>query len=178
MKFTTRQITQAALIAAAYLVITLAFIPISYGLIQFRVSEAFMLLAAITPVAIPGLFIGCILANLIGGFGIVDIVFGSLATLLAALVTYYGGRMIPAGLQKIKPFLLPLPTIIFNGIIVGGYLPFIIPEIRSLNENLGIVLAMSIGSVMLGELVVTYVLGIPLYFGIKRTRIFRGDEGL
>ena len=178
MKFTTRQITQAALIAAIYLVLTLAFIPISFGLIQFRIAEALMLLAAITPAAIPGLFVGCILANLIGGLGIVDIIFGSLATLIAALVTYYGGRMIPAGLRKIKPFLLPLPTIIFNGIIVGGYLPFIIPEIRSLNNNLGIVLAMTIGAVMLGELVVTYVLGVPLYFGIKRSRIFRSDEGL
>ncbi|MHB1485105.1 MAG: QueT transporter family protein [Saccharofermentanales bacterium] len=178
MRFTTRQITQAALIAAAYLVLTMAFIPISFGLIQFRIAEALMLLAAITPAAIPGLFVGCILANLIGGFGLIDIIFGSIATLIAALVTYYGGRMIPARLQRIKPFLLPLPTIIFNGLIVGGYLPFIIPEIRSLNNSLGIVLVISIGAVMIGELVVTYVLGIPLYFGIKRTRIFRSDEGL
>lgn len=178
MKITTRQMTQAAMIAAAYLVVTLAFIPISYGLVQFRISEALMLLAAITPTAIPGLFIGCILSNLIGGFGLVDIIFGSLATLLAAAATYYGGRMLPAKLRKIKPVLLPIPTIVLNALIVGGYLPFVVPEIRAMADSLAAVLAMTIGSVALGELVVTYVLGIPLYYGVKKTRIFRTDEGL
>lgn len=178
MRFTTRQITQAALIAAVYAVMTIAFSPISFGLVQFRVSEAFMLIAALTPTAIPGLFIGCILANLFGGLGIVDIAFGSMATLLAALVTYYGSKRIPLKLQKIKPFLLPIPTVIFNGVIVGGYLPFVIPEIRNMAGSLNAVLAMSIGSVMLGELVITYLLGIPLYLAIKKTSIFRSDEGL
>ena len=178
MKFTTKQITQAALIAAVYAVLTIAFAPISFGLVQFRISEALMLMAAITPTAIPGLFIGFILANLFGGIGFVDIAFGSVATLLAALVTYYGGRKLPERLSKVKPFLLPIPTIFFNGIIVGGYLPFVIPEIRNIAENFNVVLAMTIGSVMLGELVVTYFIGLPLYYGIKKTKIFRSDEGL
>lgn len=178
MRYTTRQITQAAVIAAAYLGLTFAFAPISFGLVQFRVSEALMLLAAITPTAIPGLFVGCILANLLGGFGLVDIVFGSLATLIAAVLTHHLSVRLPARFHKIKLLLLPLPTIIVNGIIVGGYLPFLIPEIRGLSGSLAVVLAISIGSVMLGELVVTYALGIPLYLGIKRTRIFRSDEGL
>lgn len=178
MRYTTRQITQAAVIAAAYIVLTLAFAPISFGLVQFRVSEALMLLAAVTPTAIPGLFVGCILANLLGGFGLVDIIFGSLATLIAAVLTHHLSVKLPARFHKIKLLLLPLPTIIANGIIVGGYLPFLIPEIRALSDSLGTVLAISIGSVMLGELVVTYILGIPLYLGIKRTRIFRSDEGL
>jgi len=180
MRFTTRQITLAALIAAIYVVLTIAFILpiISFGMVQFRISEALMLLAALTPAAIPGLFIGCIIANLYGGFGLVDIAFGSIATLLAALVTYYGGRKIPANLQKIKPFLLPIPTIVFNGIIVGGYLPFVVPEIREMASSLPLVLLISIGSVMIGELVVTYLIGIPLYLGVKKTKIFRSDEGL
>ena len=173
MKFTTGQITQAALIAAAYAALTIAFTPISFGLIQFRISEAFMLLAALTPAAIPGLFIGCVLSNLFGGFGIIDIAFGSIATLLAAVVTYYGGRRIPQSMNKVKPFLLPIPTILLNGFIVGGYLPFVIPEIRAMAESLGIVLAMSIGSVMLGELVITYLVGIPLYLAIRKTNIFK-----
>ena len=178
VRFTTRQITQAALIAAVYTVLTIALAPISFGLVQFRISEALMLMAALTPSAIPGLFIGCILANLYGGLGIVDIAFGSIATLLAALVTYYGSRRIPERLDKLRLFLLPLPTIFFNGIIVGGYLPFVIPEIRGMAESLNVVLAMTIGSVMLGELAVTYMIGIPLYLGIRKTRIFRSDEGL
>lgn len=175
MRFTTRQITQAALIAAVYAVLTLAFIPISFGLVQFRIAEALMLIAALTPAAIPGLFIGCILANLFGGLGIADIAFGSLATLLAALATYYAAKRMPAGMSRIKPFLLPIPTILFNGIIVGGYLPFVIPEIRAMAETLEVVLAMSIGSVMLGELAVTYLIGIPLYLGIKKTKIFSNE---
>jgi len=180
MRFTTRQITQAALIAAAYAVLTIAFAPISFGysLVQFRVSEAFMLIAALTPAAIPGLFIGCIIANLFGGLGFVDIAFGSIATLLAAIVTYYGSQRIPSGMLKIKPFLLPIPTILLNGIIVGSYLPFVVPEIRNLSSSFPIVLIISIGSVMLGELVITYLIGIPLYLAIKKSRIFRSDEGL
>jgi uncharacterized membrane protein len=178
VRFSTKQITQAALIAAAYAVLTLAFTPISFGLVQFRVSEALMLLSALTPAAIPGLFIGCILANLFGGLGIADIAFGSIATLLAAILTYYGGRKIPIRMKRIKPFLLPVPTILFNGIIVGGYLPFVIPEIRGMAESLGTVLALSIGSVMLGELVVTYLIGIPMFLAIRRTKIFINDEGL
>lgn len=179
MRYTTRQITQAAVIAAAYLVLTFAFAPISFGLVQFRFAESLMLLTAITPTAIPGVFVGCILANLIaGGMGIIDIVFGSLATLIAAILTHLLSVKMPEKFHKIKLLLLPLPTIIINGLIVGGYLPFLIPDIRALSDSLAIVLAITIGSVMLGELVVTYVLGIPLYLGIKRTKIFRSDEGL
>lgn len=186
MIYTTRFITKAAVIAVLYTAVTMLLMPISYGLVQFRVSEAFMLLAALTPSAIPGLFVGCILANFFGGFGFIDIAFGSLATLMAAYATYFISSRI-SGLGNgassadrswtgiLKVLLLPLPTIIFNGLIVGGYLPFIIPEIRGMASNLYLVLAMCIGSVMLGEAVVTYAIGIPLYYGIRRTGIFRYD---
>ncbi|MHB1454943.1 MAG: QueT transporter family protein [Saccharofermentanales bacterium] len=186
MIYTTRFITKAAVIAVLYAAVTMLLMPISYGLVQFRVSEAFMLLAALTPSAIPGLFVGCILANFFGGFGFVDIAFGSIATLLAAYITYFMSSRI-SGLDRsddspqrsragvLKVLLLPLPTIIFNGLIVGGYLPFIIPEIRGMASNLYLVLVMCIGSVMLGEAVVTYAIGIPLYYGIRRTGIFRHD---
>ncbi len=179
MRYTTRQITQAAVIAAAYLGLTFAFAPISFGLVQFRISESLMLLAAITPTAIPGLFIGCLISNFIsGGLGIIDVILGSLATLIAAALTYTLSSRISPKLQKIKVGLLPLPTIIINGIIVGMYLPFLLTDFKSSTESLIFIFATSIGSVMLGELVVTYALGIPLYLGIKRTRIFRSDEGL
>jgi len=178
MRFTTRQITQSAIIAALYLVVTIAFAPISYSMVQFRVSESLMLLAAITPTAIPGLFIGCVIANLYGGLGFIDIVFGSLATLLAAMLTWYISRKTASLKRNIRLPLLPLPTIIINGIIVGGYLPFLIPEIRDLSESFTLVLGISMGSVMLGQLVVTYILGIPLYLAIKRTGVFTSDEYL
>lgn len=178
MKMTTRQITQAAIISALYLVITIAFAPISYSLVQFRISESLMLLAAITPSAIPGLFVGCIIANLYGGFGIIDIAFGSTATLLAAILTWYIAKKTASIRNKSKVAIYPLPAIIINGIIVGGYLPFIIPEIRDLSESFLIVLGISAGSVMLGQIVVTYLLGIPLYLAIKRTNVFRSEEFL
>ncbi len=178
MRFTTKQMTQAALIAAAYAVLTIAFAPISFGLVQFRISESFMLISALTPAGIPGLFIGCIIANLYGGLGIVDIAFGSIATLLAAILTYWMSQKLSEKFKKIKIFLLPLPSVIFNGIIVGGYLPLVVPEIRNMATSLPLVLAITIGSVMLGEFVVIYALGIPLYLAMKKTRIFRSDEGL
>ena len=81
-------IVRAALIAALYAALTLALYPISYGPVQFRVSEALTLLPVFMPEAIPGLFVGCLLANLIGSATIWDIVFGSLATLIAAVLTY------------------------------------------------------------------------------------------
>ena len=184
MTFSTRFITRASVIAVLYAAVTLLLAPISFGPVQFRVSEAFMLLAGLTSSAVPGLFVGCIVANLFGGFGVVDIAIGSIATLLAAFVTHRLAVRLAGPADKtsssgttrsmrIRALVLPLPTILFNGLIVGGYLPFLIPEIRSMASNLYVVLTLSIGSVMLGETVVTYAVGLPLYFGIRRTGVFR-----
>lgn len=189
MKYKTLFITKAAIIAVLYASATLVFAPISYGMIQFRVSEALMLLAAFTPAAIPGLYIGCVIANLVGGFGIIDVFFGGIATFLAAFCTHWISLRLNVKLSTvdiskklkinaIKPFILPLPTILFNGFIVGGYLPFIITESTVQKSNFFMVLALSILAVMLGETVITYALGVPLYFGIRRTNIFHVDTGL
>lgn len=83
-----RNITMTASIAALYVVLTFLFEPISFSLIQFRVSEMLTVLPFITPLAIPGLFIGTLIANMMSPVGIYDIIFGSLATLLAAWLTY------------------------------------------------------------------------------------------
>ena len=88
LEMTTRYMTRVAIIAALYVAITIAFAPISYGQVQIRLSEALTLLPMIFPQAVLGLFIGCLLANLMGPWGAVDIIFGSLTTLVAALVTY------------------------------------------------------------------------------------------
>ena len=87
----TRFITRAAVIAAIYCALTLLLRPISYGEVQLRVSEALTILPVLTPAAVPGLFIGCLLANLLGGSTVIDIVFGSLATLGAAQSACSGG---------------------------------------------------------------------------------------
>ena len=78
----------AAVIAAVYVILTLAFAPISFGPIQFRISEMLCVLPAFTAAGIPGVAIGCLLANMLGGAAMPDIVFGSLATLLGAIGTY------------------------------------------------------------------------------------------
>ena len=103
-------ITQAAVIAALYVVLVVIFNYISFGPIQFRVAEALTILPYFTPAAIPGLFIGCILANVIGGAVIWDIIFGSIATLIGAVFTYL--------LRNKSKFLAPLPPVLANTIIV------------------------------------------------------------
>ena len=109
-------ITQAAVIAALYVVLVVIFNYISFGPIQFRVAEALTILPYFTPAAIPGLFIGCILANVIGGAVIWDIIFGSIATLIGAVFTYL--------LRNKSKFLAPLPPVLANTIIVPWVLKY------------------------------------------------------
>ena len=115
-------ITRAAIIAALYVV--LSWVTGIFGLasdvIQIRISEALIMLVAFTPAAIPGLTIGCLLFNILSACIIQDIIFGSLATLIGAV----GGYLIVKFSHSIAtPFLLPIPTILANAIIVPMYLP-------------------------------------------------------
>ncbi|MGL4483633.1 MAG: QueT transporter family protein, partial [Anaerovoracaceae bacterium] len=96
----TKFLLQAAIIAAIYAALTIALAPISYGPMQVRIAEALTVLPAITPAAIPGLFIGCALANILGPYGALDIILGSTASLIAAVSSY---------LLRSKPWLVPLP---------------------------------------------------------------------
>ena len=111
---TTRSLCLSALIAALYAALTLLLAPISYGSLQCRISEAMTILPILLPQAIPGLFVGCLIANLYTGV-ITDILFGSLATLLAALGTY---------LLRKKPLLAAACPVVSNGLIVGMVLSF------------------------------------------------------
>ena len=140
-----RFITKTALIAALYAALTLLMAPISFGVLQFRVSEVLTVLPMFTLSAVPGLTIGCLLANFIGSGHWIDIVFGTLATLLAAVCSYL--------LRKHK-WLVPLPPVIFNALIVGTYLYFLFPS--------NFTLLFSIGSIGFTEIAITYILGIPL----------------
>ncbi len=136
-------LVQAALIAAIYAALTYFLAPISYGPLQFRISEALTVLPALFPAAVPGLFVGCLISNLIGGLGMYDIIFGSLATLIAAYLT-----------SKLrKAWIVPAPAVIVNALVIGIMLSYMykLPYIAT------------IASVGFGELVVCYVLGIPLY---------------
>ena len=104
-------LTRAALIAALYAALTLLLAPISYGEIQIRISEALTLLPIVLPEAVPALAVGCLLANVLGGCTVFDVVFGTLATLLAALCT-----------RALRRFFWPAACmpVLFNGVIVGA----------------------------------------------------------
>ena len=102
--------THAAMIAAIYVVLTYIFAPFSFGDVQVRIAEALTILPIFTPAAIPGLFIGCLIGNILGGAILPDIIFGSLATFIGAAFTYF--------LRKKSQFLCILPPIVSNTIIV------------------------------------------------------------
>ena len=152
-------ITQAALIAAIYVVLTYIFAPFSFGEIQVRISEALTILPVFTPAAIPGLFVGCLLGNMLGGALLPDIIFGSLATLIGAFFTWK--------LRNAHPFFAPVPPILANTVIV----PFV------LRYAYGILLPVPFMmlTVGVGEIISCGVLGLLLYYGLARYKnvIFR-----
>ncbi len=156
MKFSSKYLVQAALIASLYATLTLVLGSFGYGPVQFRIAEALTLLPAIMPASIPGLFIGCIFANWIGGFGIIDVVFGSLATLLAATSTY---------LLRDYKLLFPFPPVLFNSIIVGSYVYFLF------NNSYSLILTMLF--IGISELIICYGLGLPLISLIKKNPVLR-----
>lgn len=149
----------AALIAAIYAVLTLCISPLAYGSIQFRFSEIMIMLAAVTPAAIPGLTIGCALANLGSPYGLLDIFCGSGATLLAALFAYLVRRVKWKGI----PLLSPLGAVVFNALIVG-----LVIKLTSDTPVLYIAAAVEVG---LGELAVCYAAGIPFWLLLKKSGV-------
>ena len=135
-------ITKSAMIAAIYVVLTLIFAPISFGEVQVRISEALTILPLFTPAAIPGLFIGCLLANIIGGCIIWDILFGSLATLIGA---FFGYKL------RSNRWLVPIPAIVANTVIV--------PLVLMYGYGVNLPLPLLMLSIAAGEVLSCYVLG-------------------
>lgn len=155
-----RWVSEVGVIAALYAVLTIVLAPISFGQIQFRVAEALMILPFFMTSAVPGLFIGCLIANAVGSsFGIMDIVAGSLATLAAAAL---------ASKIKVK-WLVPLPAVVINAFVVGWILYVMA----------GLPYWASVGWVGLGEAVTAFGLGLPLLYVLDRYkgRIFARPAG-
>ncbi len=153
-------LVQAALIAALYVALThlAAQLGLSSGTIQLRFSEALTILPYFTPAAIPGLFVGCVLANLTTGAVLWDVVFGSLATLLGAVVTYL--------LRKRPKWLAPLPPILANTLTV----PFVLTYAYGVPDGIPF-LMLTVG---VGEVLSCGVLGLALLKALEkyRARIF------
>ena len=157
-KLSTRRLLQGALIAAIYAVLTILLAPISYGPMQVRISEALTILPALTVDAVPGLFIGCVLANLLGHGVWFDVLFGSLATLIAAIFAYKWRRLPP---------LAAFSAVLFNTVIVGPVVYFGFVHAPGDPVSWAALLSTA-GSVALGELAVCYILGLPLYYALRK----------
>lgn len=164
---TTLRIATAAIVAAAYAALTIALAPVSYGAIQFRVSEALTVLPFFVPCTVWGLWAGCILANLYTG-SIIDILFGSLATLLAALLTAWFGKQGNTVKNRMLGCLMP---VLFNAVIVGAVLTwgYQIQALPSPLASFGLN-ALTVG---LGELGVLYLIGYTLLRQLPKIKSFR-----
>ena len=143
---------QAAMIAAIYVVVTLLGASFAYGQVQVRLSEALTILPVFTPTAIPGVFLGCLISNILGGCILPDIIFGSLATLIGAVFTWK--------LRSRSKYLAPLPPIIANMLVVpfvlkyGYMMPFPIP-----------LMMLTVG---IGEIISCGILGLLLHTVLNR----------
>ena len=161
-RFTTRQVATAGIIAAVYTVMSMcaSVFGIAYGPIQCRFSEALTVLPFFLPEAIPGLFVGCLVTNLMSTVGPLDIIFGSLATLIAAIWT----RKMP------NKWLAPLPPVLCNAVIIGAMIAWY--EV-GFTGAFWASFAFNAFTVGLGEALVTYILGLPLLRWIEKTPALR-----
>lgn len=156
-KPTAASLCRVGVVAALYCAFNFAFPALSFGIVQFRVSEALTILPLLFPETVPALFVGCIISNLIGN-GVYDVLIGSTATLVAAVGTYFTGRLIKNAYAKF---------------VVGGLFPvvlnaFAVPLVFALcgiSENAYLVDAVIVGA---EEALVVYTLGAACYFSLKK----------
>ena len=180
----TSYIAQAGMIAAVYAACTLAALVLLQGLawgpVQFRISEALVALAVLTPAAVPGLAIGCVIANLAnmvisgtGALGLLDVVFGSAATLIGALwCRKFADR----------PAIALLGPVLANALIVPAYLPILLQGLGfytipfttiSLDGAYIPMYLFGLVATGIGEAVVVYVLGLPLVSALRKANVFK-----
>ncbi len=162
-KTDTAYITMAGVIAALYVLLTMvmSFLGLANGAIQIRLSEALTILPVFTGAAVPGLFVGCLLANLLTGCAFWDIVFGSLATLAGALGTRYIGRRFP--------ITAPMFPIVANIIVV----PIVLRTVYGSPDSY-LFLAATVG---IGEILSCGLFGGILYKAIQKRQLFRSVSG-
>jgi len=156
----TRKLTVSAVIAALYAVLTLILPMLSYGPVQIRFSEALTILPFFIPEAIPGLTVGCFIANVIGSPMPIDWLLGTAATMLAALLTYHTSHK----------WLAPLPPVICNALIIGAEIAWFE---TGLGSGFALAFAYNALTVGLGELIACYALGMLLIRYLPRIATFR-----
>lgn len=154
-KLNTRTIALSGIVAAVYAVITIVW-PLSYGSVQYRLSEALCVLPAFVPVTGIGLTVGCLVANLFSTVSALDIVIGTIATAIGCVFTT----------RCKKVWAMPLPTVISNTILVGAMLAFVYSPDALLQG-----FVVNAAGVAFGELVVLYALGMPLAVYLKKSNV-------
>ncbi len=158
MENKAKYLAVAGIIAAIYVVLVQVFAFMGFGPIQFRVAEALTIMPYFTPAAVPGLFIGCLMANLLGGAMMADVVFGSLTTLVAAFLSYK--------LRK-KRFFVGLPPVVLNAIVI----PFILKYSYGVPEGIPFMML----TILAGQAIAVYGLGAPLLLALEplKGRLFK-----
>lgn len=161
-----KYIVTGAIIAATYAGLTYLsnFFGLAYGPIQLRISEVLTILPLFTPAAIPGLTIGCFIAN-IGSFNVADLLFGTSATLCAAWLTYILRDKTVKGL----PIFAFLPPVIINALVIGFEIAIFLPS----NKGFLYGFLLSGLEVGIGQLIVCFCFGIPFYYLVKKYKIFK-----
>lgn len=166
-KISVRNLTRCAMISALYAAVSIAFLPLAFGAVQARISEALTLLPVLTPLAVPGVTIGCLITNAWGVamganiLGAADVVFGTAATLAAAVLT----RLLRGVRIGRIPVLAPLPPIVVNAVVVGMELTFA----ETGNALSAPLLWMNLAQVGLGQLLSCAALGLVLVWALERT---------
>ncbi len=163
-----RRIALGGVIAALYTAAALALAPLSFGNVQLRAAEAFTLLPVLFPEAIWGVTLGCAITNAVGAamganiLGPLDIVFGTLATFIAAVLTYRLRRVHFRGV----PWLAALPPVLVNALVIGAELTYVLTGRLTLPPFL-----LFGGEVALGQAAACFLLGLPLVAALKKSRL-------
>ncbi|MGN0806583.1 MAG: QueT transporter family protein [Candidatus Coproplasma sp.] len=165
-KIAILMICRAGIIAALYVALTLPFAQFAFGPFQIRPAEALTILPLFYPEAIAGLYVGCILVNIISVYGIYDVLLGSLATLIAAALTFVIGKYIKNKALKIA--IGGIPPVVLNA--------FLVPAIWLLAGS-DIAYWTEFAIMLLNESIWVYALGIPLYITFDRL-IVKGGKGI
>lgn len=166
----TKFLATASLIAALYIALT--YLAMAFGLhnqaIQVRFSESLIALCLITPAAIPGLTVGCLLANILTGCAALDIALGPVATLIGAVGAYYIGKLIKKTGKSFWSAIATIPTILANTAII----PFVIYICYTApgDQDLAILPFFAL-TVFIGEVISAGVLGTVLYYGLRKRKI-------
>ncbi len=162
--FSTKRLCRAGVIAALYMATTYAFMPFAFGPLQIRPAEALCILPLFFIEAVPALYVGCMLSNLVSPFAFYDVLFGSLATLLSALITYMVGVFIKKDANKL--LLGGISPVLFNAAIIPLVILFLYPSNGQESATLTLYVSYAF-SIALTQAVWVYGLGTPLFYGVK-----------